>query len=513
MLDLMRRQSSLIYIIFGAIILLFALNFGPAPSGCAEQTQADWAAKVDGVPIRSHDFSLLYSRQLAYLQQLAERAGQPFDPNMALQYGLPKQVLDQLVERRLLAQQARRAHISVTDAALVHFLREQYEVKQDVSYATYESWVQRAFDTNVARFEDDTRQDIAAQHFATLVRDGVSIGTAELQEEYQRDHDRAEVMFARFDGDEAAQPSPPAAAVNKLLADDFGAVEAYFHAHAADYQLPAQAHVRQIVVKLAPDAAAEDVAAGTQSLQALRAQATQGADFALLARDAASKTQVPHDGDMGFLAYEELAPALADAVRALAPGAVSEPVRSPLGLHLLQVVEKREAHQRALSDHKAEVAAGVLKQREAQRQAAASAQALHHKLQAGATWEQITAAEADEGHGSRPIRYTTASFKRSAAAVPQIGQNAELRAAIFAAEHVGALLPQVYEVTGSYFVVALQDRQRPNMDHFAGEQQALRDEALQTKRNRVMHDLGAYLRSQSTVQLNAAVFGGSQAPS
>ena len=159
MLDMMRKQSYLIYPIFGGIILIFAIQFGPGQSGCSGSSKQTWAAKVDGEVIRQREFALLYGRQMEYMRRLAERSGSDFEPAMAERMGLPKQVLDQLVDKKLLAKQAAARGLQVTNAELRDFLHEQYGTK-DVNYDTYESWVTRTFDITVSRFEEEAREEL-----------------------------------------------------------------------------------------------------------------------------------------------------------------------------------------------------------------------------------------------------------------------------------------------------------------------------------------------------------------
>src|SRR4051794_25441178 len=102
MLDVMRRQSYLIYLIFGAIIVIFAINFGPGSSGCARgpRAPATWAARVNGEVIKPQDFGAQLGQRMDALRRMAEQRGQDFDPMMAERMGVRRMVLDQMVERR-----------------------------------------------------------------------------------------------------------------------------------------------------------------------------------------------------------------------------------------------------------------------------------------------------------------------------------------------------------------------------------------------------------------------------
>ena len=95
--------------IFGFVFIDMGLG-GSSIGGSAPDTRA-FAARVNGETIAVND----YYRALANLEQMYEQMyGQQFTPEMAQQMGLPKQVLDSLVDQRLLAQEARRMNLDAS---------------------------------------------------------------------------------------------------------------------------------------------------------------------------------------------------------------------------------------------------------------------------------------------------------------------------------------------------------------------------------------------------------------
>ncbi len=120
-----------------------------------------------------------------------------------------------------------------------------------------------------------------------------------------------------------------------------------------------QTHVRHILLR--PNAVLTDEEARAR-LAALRARLLQGGeDFASAARahseDHASAAQ---GGDLGWIDPGMLAPEFERAMNALAPGEVSEPVRTAFGWHLIQVLERRTqdiSHERRLAQARHEILA------------------------------------------------------------------------------------------------------------------------------------------------------------
>ena len=76
-------------------------------------------------------------------------------------------------------------------------------------------------------------------------------------------------------------------------------------------------------------------------LAEIRARVVAGADFAELARTQSEDATAARGGELGWVAPGDTVPEFEQVVMALAPGEVSQPVQTPFGWHLIQVMERR----------------------------------------------------------------------------------------------------------------------------------------------------------------------------
>ena len=120
-------------------------------------------------------------------------------------------------------------------------------------------------------------------------------------------------------------------------------LEAYYDEHKEDYFRPESIRVRHLLVKAAAGESEE-------SLQEARGKALEildefrgGADFAELVRRHSPETAAGDDAVSGWLQRGEFLQELEEVAFSLPAGSVSEPIRSQVGFHLIQVVEKDEA--------------------------------------------------------------------------------------------------------------------------------------------------------------------------
>ncbi|MBZ0106235.1 MAG: peptidylprolyl isomerase [Sulfuricella denitrificans] len=100
-----------------------------------------------------------------------------------------------------------------------------------------------------------------------------------------------------------------------------------------------QTHARHILIKVNEVMSEQD--AKNRALQ-IRERLENGADFAELARLHSEDGSASRGGDLGWLSPGDTVPEFERAMNALKPGALSEPVRSPFGWHLIQVMERRD---------------------------------------------------------------------------------------------------------------------------------------------------------------------------
>jgi len=101
-----------------------------------------------------------------------------------------------------------------------------------------------------------------------------------------------------------------------------------------------QAHVRHILVRT-NDLVSEDEA--RRKLRGLRERIVNGVNFAELARLNSDDGSASRGGDLGWIYPGDTVPEFERAFAELKIGEVSQPVKTPFGWHLIQVLERRTA--------------------------------------------------------------------------------------------------------------------------------------------------------------------------
>jgi len=100
-----------------------------------------------------------------------------------------------------------------------------------------------------------------------------------------------------------------------------------------------QTHVRHILIKTNELVSATD--AKNRLLQ-IRERLLNGASFADMARQYSDDSSADKGGDLGWVSPGETVPEFEHAMNALKPGEISQPVQTPFGFHLIEVLARRD---------------------------------------------------------------------------------------------------------------------------------------------------------------------------
>lgn len=361
----------LAYVIVGLISIPFALwGVGEYLGGGKEKP----VAEVDGEKITAGELDRAFSEQR---QQLIARSERQITAEMIERMGLKRQVLDQMINERLLLRFIREQGYVVPDGLVAATIRGIPAFQRDGEFdrEAYERRLARQGMT-IEQFENDVRRDLL---FNTL--DNALVGSAFVTDPEVRGlvalrDQRREIGLVRLDRDAVAAG---------IAEPDEATLEAYYDAHADAFQRPEQVRLayveitpeklaatqevsdaalqaayddyrkrmadrevrraRHILIQLPSDADAATVDAARERLEAAREAIVSGeASFeekaAELSDDATTREK---GGDLGRVGEGEIAESFDRAVAELGEGEISQPVRTRFGWHLIQVYEVDQA--------------------------------------------------------------------------------------------------------------------------------------------------------------------------
>jgi peptidyl-prolyl cis-trans isomerase D len=318
------------------------------------------------------------------LQRIQRQLQGRIEMDARIRRAVAEQALEGLVLDRVLRQEQARMRIVVPDEVVRDYIFQIpgfAGLDGRFSREIFDNFL-RSNEMTEARFLDLLRTDLGRQQLSGAVRAGAAAPealasrmlawtmerrTATLVElpfaEAPEPEAPTEAQLARFHENNARQFSTPeyrdvalatlnAARLMSEVEVSERDIEDGYAANRARYETPEKREVFQAVM--------QDEAAA----QAIAAQWQAGADFAAI--EAAASAAGGLASALGLSSRADLPlPALAEAAFALAPGAVSAPVQSPFGWHVLRVGTVEPGAQRSLDEVRGEIRAEIQAERAA----------------------------------------------------------------------------------------------------------------------------------------------------
>ncbi|SBV99463.1 putative PpiC-type peptidyl-prolyl cis-trans isomerase [uncultured delta proteobacterium] len=246
MLDLIRHraQSWAVKVIFGIIILVF-VAWGV---GSNNQSGPGTAATVNGKPILIADFQRELRAEEEQFRGMAPDASAELMKNLRL----PERVLERLVVRSLIEQEAKRLGITVTPVEYAAYLRAQGIFNGDdgkFSQKRYEQFVANQ-GRNIAEFEQSQMRALLAQKMQGYVTSAVTVTPEEARRRLGFELEKRVVSYVLFAADGYRK--------DITITDD--AIASYYDANLAQFSQPATIAVSYLDVTPAALAPSMDVA-------------------------------------------------------------------------------------------------------------------------------------------------------------------------------------------------------------------------------------------------------------
>src|SRR5882724_4556686 len=374
-------------ILLGVVVLVLRgsmLLYLVPQSPVSGEISTDTVAKIGDESVSVQDVR----QQLSQIEQR--------NPNMkALEALYAQQILKQLVFQKEIEYEAKRLGIAVSDQERADRIRQYVPTAFNngvfVGRDRYAAEVQARFQMTVPVFEELVRQGLLEEKFRKLVTDGISVGPAELQDEFRYKNEKVKLDYVLIKPEDLeAKISPDEAEIraayeknrskyqvperrvvryalvdvnqirhNVQVSDDM--LKQQYQASIQQYQVPNRVHVEHILfmtVGKTTDAEVEEV---KKKAEDVLKQVKKGGKFEDLAKkyseDPGSKDK---GGDLSWITQGQTVPEFEKTAFSLAPGQVSDLVKTQYGFHIIKVLEKETAHTKPFEEVKDSLRAPLL---------------------------------------------------------------------------------------------------------------------------------------------------------
>ena len=205
-----------------------------------------------------------------------------------------RNILEDMIDRKLQIGAAKRAGMDVTEKELADAI------------------------TDISK-----RNNMDAKQFeAALAKEGLTLDQYKIDLKEQMTLSR---MFNKY--------------VRANIAVDEAEARAFYQKNIKNYTLPEEIRVRQIFLPLQENAKPDKIAAIEKKAQEVYLRAKKGEDFIRLVREVSEGVTASQDGDLGFMQRDQVVPEIAEAIRSLKLGEITQPFLSAGGYNIIRLEE------------------------------------------------------------------------------------------------------------------------------------------------------------------------------
>jgi len=461
MLDFMRRQRSALKWVWVILIFIFSVTlvtlyipFGDLPNVSITND----VASVGNDSISAREF------QTAYRNYIDRMRGQ-LTPEMLRAFRFEHQIMDALVMRHVMTEQARRFGLNASVADIEQRILENpafREAGNFIGRARYQAILAQN-NLTIEEFESGVRDDIMTDKLKSFVTAGVTVSDKEVETEYKRRNEKAKLDYfvidpAKLDDkvtltdqdkrdyyekNKAKYSVPEKRQARYIFVETVkmrsqvtvsdSELRQYYEQHQSEYRLPDRVTAQHILFKT-QEKKPEEIAAIRQKARDVLERAKKGEDFESLAKQFSEDTSAANGGDLGSFTRGQMVPEFEQVAFSLTPGAISDLVQTQFGIHIIKVKEKQEARNRPFEELK-EAVRPIVSTRKAEQKVSDVAQQIAVELVSNKDLNAVAQKFAVE------VKET--GLVEPGQPIPELGNAAELerRMAMMAKGEIGTAIP------------------------------------------------------------------------
>ena len=379
--------SWIIKVLFGIIVVVFVFFYGFSSLRKADKDTT--IAKVGNRKITMSQYQTAYKNTVEMYRSIYKTQ---FNEEMMEKLGLKQKVLEDLIGREVLLQEAENRSIKVSDDEVKNAIFSMPMFQQDGRFS--EALYLRAlnyYGTTAAEFEKDKERELVLKSLETIITGSAKVSDQELRDMYRLQQEKVKIGYICLEPEKIKESvaipeddikkyyeqhkeefrQPEKAKVKYLVFDPAQfekaaevtprETEEYYQADTEQFVEPQRVRARQILLKSDNQEKDDEV---LKKAQALVAKINGGEDFEKLARKVSEdKATADKGGDLGYFKKGEMVKSVEDAAFALKKDQVSLPVKSQLGWHIIKVEDIKESRTKPLDEVKETIAAEIRKEK------------------------------------------------------------------------------------------------------------------------------------------------------
>ncbi|MFH1102333.1 MAG: SurA N-terminal domain-containing protein [Pseudomonadota bacterium] len=510
MLHLMRKYAGswLIKIILGSIVVVFVF-WG---IGSFQARKAGRVALVNREPVSVEEYRQSYN---TIIERLRASFGNEVNEEMIERFQVKEQALNQLIDQKLLLQEAKRVNFSVSNEELTNTIKKMASFQSSGSFDS--RLYKRLLNVNrltPEEFEEIQKRSMLIQKLQRFVQDAIHVSDEEVNTlyrwrtaevninyvtfepaNYKEIHPSAEEIKTFFEQNKTSYKTDELRKVRYLRFDPEKyrdkvkipdeAVKEYYDANPGEFNNPKTVTVRHILIKIEPDAGPETVEEKREKALEILKMARGKKDFAVLAKTYSEDPNKEMGGLLGPFERDAMVKPFSEAAFSMKAGEVSEPVRTQFGWHIIKVEKVNEASILSLKEADARIRKKITDEK-ARSFAYDQAEAVYDLL--------IDGADLDKTAGEHHIDILATDFFSKKGPVGGVAQSEPFIAAAFKLAPME--ISDSYHFVDGYYILQVLEKIPQKIPEFAAVQEKVKADLIEKKQDgKAKEDAGTFLEA------------------
>jgi len=475
MLRVLREHASS-WMLKGILVLVAVTFISWGGYSFFRERKATYVAKVNGTTIEWAEYNEAYQNTV---KQYRDALGPSFSEKMIDELHLRDKILDGLIDKVLILQEAKRLGLSISDEELRVAIESipAFQANGQFDRRRYEGSL-RSNRMTPEEFEQSQRENLLVSKTVNLIKmNEGTVSDEEVLDTYLFENERINLSYLKIAPDSFKSQVtandvemkdyyekhreefriPTFIQIQYLLfrpSDVEGKLQVspeeikrYYDLQKDTFKIPKQVRVRDILIKAAPQDTPDQLEAKKKKAEEILEKAKKTKDFASLAKQYSEAENASKGGDLGWVQKGMLGEQIESILFSMKAGELSGVLPGRDGLLILKTEEVKEEKQKPLEEVKDQILQ-TLKKEKAKAEVSKKADDAFYSLFRGRDLEGYAR---DKGV---PIK--TTGFFKEGDEIPDIGKNPLFHSSAFSLK-VGEISP-VVDIPPNTYILKLVNK-------------------------------------------------------
>jgi peptidyl-prolyl cis-trans isomerase D len=489
MLTILRKHATS-WMLKGLLLLVAVTFISWGGYSFFREKKRDYAAMVNGTTIQVKDYQETLQ---GVLKRYRDAMGPAFTEKMIEELRIRENVLEELISRALILQEAERLGLSVSDGELRRAIEAvpSFQVEGQFDSRLYERFL-RLNRMGAEDFERMQRDTLLYSKLVSLIRlNGGKVSVEEALETYLFENEKVNLQFVKISPDSFRTQ----VSANEVEAKDYyqsqqeefrtptslqvqylafrpsdiepkiqissEEMKRYYDQRKESFKVPKQVKARDILIKVDPQDPPEKVDQKMKTAEEILGKARKTKDFASLAKQVSESGNAQKGGELGWVQKGSMEPSLEGPLFSLKAGDLTGVLRGAGGFHIFKAEEVTEEKQKTFEEVKDQILQ-TLRKEKARAEASRRADDAFYSL--------FRSRDTEKYAREKDVPIKTTGFFKEGDEVPEIGRDPSFHSSAFSLKT--GEISAVVSIPPNFYILKLVDKKEsriPPLDEVKGE--------------------------------------------